>query len=237
VNILGDIDIIGDTHGFIRSIARWAETSDTRNLIHVGDYGVGFSGWEKPTKSLASLLDQNNKTLFIIRGNHDDPSKFCNQSFLGKNGGGIHLVQDGTVATWGEEKILFNGGGISIDRSKRVQGISYWDDEKFKSVEVSETFDHLVTHISLTSVQGHSIQHPFVLSWASDDSDLVTDLYQEQQELSNWIDYLFAQGNRIKSWYYGHYHKSIWSRYNETKCVGLDINEIKPFNRSEYGGD
>lgn len=233
MNIIGEIDVLSDTHGNNNIIYRWIRESNASNLISCGDDGSGFIGYDDELTRLGTKLNQASKNLYIIRGNHSDPEYFDGRKY-GGDYGGVYLVQDGLIMNWNKEKILFNGGGLSLDRSVRIEGIDYWEDESFKFIEVKEKVDHLVTHISLTAIHGQQINNPFVLSWASRDADLITDLYKEQQELQVWIDYLLASGSKIKSWHYGHYHKSIESKYGDIYCRCLAINEIRPFNRPEY---
>lgn len=238
MKIKGDIDIIGDTHGITGGMRYWARESDTPTLLHVGDYGAGFSNWERKTEELVNSLNKYEKNLFVIRGNHDDPSVFDGRSFLGSKNFGVYFIKDGTIAEWDGEKILFNGGGISLDRGTRIIGKEYWDGEEFQPIEVKEKIDHLVTHISLTCITGVQIDTPFVFKWASQgqDGDLINDLHAEQTILSKWINEL-VKVNKIKSWHYGHYHLSMKSEYNGIHCTCLDINEIRPFNRNEYEND
>jgi len=228
--IIGPTDILGDNHGEVRAINYWISHSDIPNLISVGDFCVTGN----KLVLLGDRLNKAGKRLYVARGNHENPSEFDNRIYGGEHGG-LHLLKDGSIAEWGDEKILFNGGGLSIDRSSRIPNLDYWEDEPFGFIEVDEQIDHLVTHISLTEIHNQQINNGFVLGWAGRDADLVTDLYREQQELQNWLDYLIDhKGNKIKSWHYGHYHRSIESNYKGISCRCLAINEIRPFNRKEY---
>lgn len=232
MRILGDIDIIGDTHGQYGALRYWVNHSDTPNLIHVGDFNAYKENIFKII-DFSELLSIKGKQIYVVRGNHDCPDLFDN-GFYGDERGGITFLKDGSIAEWNGENILFNGGGVSLDRAFGKEGYDYWPEEPLKFKPVEKKIDHLVTHISLTEIHGNSIHHPFVLKYATNDADLTTDLYSEQQELKNWIDYLFQKGNKIQSWHYGHYHRSIRSVYNGIFCRCMDINEIIPFNRSEY---
>lgn len=234
MNISGNIDIIGDTHGIVGGVQYWAKKSDTPNMIHVGDYGVGFRGWEDKTKNLAKVLNEQGKYMFVIRGNHDDPIPFDGRFYGGENGG-IFLVPDGTIATWNQEKILFNGGGISLDRGLRIPNTDYWEGEEFIPILVAEKIDYLVTHVSLTEITNILIESPFVFNYATkgNDKDLVADLYHEQNELRFWIEDILKY-SKIKEWYFGHYHQSMQVDWLGTRCFCLNINEIRPFCRKEY---
>lgn len=230
MDITGLIDITSDSHGNNKKIHEWIKNSQSTTLIHCGDDGSGFVGYDNENVKLGEALNRAGKRLLVIRGNHNDPEYFDNRIYGGEYGG-IHLLKDGTILKWNNQKILFNGGGLSLDRSSRAEWIDYWSGEKFKFVEVKEQIDHLITHISLTQVQSHSINASFVTGWASRDPKLIDDLNIEQRDLQNWIDYLIENGSKIKTWHYGHYHTSIVSEYRGIQCRCLAINEIRPFCR------
>ena len=68
---------VGDTHG-IRPIFNIIEYNSIRgsNLIHVGDFGLGFQDIIRDVKNLLTLdemLLETNNILYVIRGNHDCP--------------------------------------------------------------------------------------------------------------------------------------------------------------------
>jgi predicted phosphodiesterase len=230
MKIIGDIDIIGDTHGVNSSISRWAKLGNTTNLIHVGDYGIGFKGMHQKTILLGDELNANDKNVYVIRGNHDDPSFFDGRRYGGEYGG-ITFVKDGTVAEWQNRKILFNGGAISIDRYDRINEISYWEGEGFKPVECNEEIDYLITHSSFSEVTSFPLLSQMIIGFSQEDQDLVSDLNEEQILIKDWVDNLIEkQKKKIKYWYYGHFHNSYVSNYKGIECVCLNIEEIKPLS-------
>lgn len=236
--INGHIDIIGDTHEGVRQIYNWINSGNVNNLIHVGDSILGWKGYENEIVKLGNALNQAGKNGYFIRGNHQNPEPFDGRIYGGQHGG-IQFVKDGTISNWGSETILFVGGGISLDREYRSVGLDYWEDEPFKIpqqlLKDRVRVDHLVTHVSLSEVNGHFITDPFPLSFCANDAELMTDLMREQHDVKKLLDYLIDScGNKIKSWHYGHYHKSISSQYRGIQCRGLAIDEIRPFNRKEY---
>lgn len=230
MKIVGDIDIIGDTHGENRSISRWAEIGNTSNLIHVGDYGIGFKGMYQKTILLGNELNDKDKNLYVVRGNHDDPSFFDGRRYGGEYGG-ITFVKDGTVAQWQNRKILFNGGAVSIDRINRINEIDYWEEEKFKEVECNDEIDYLITHSSFPEVTSFPSLSQMIIGFSREDIDLASDLDKEQILIKNWVDNLIErQEKKIKYWFYGHFHNSYVSNYKGIECVCLNIGEIKPLS-------
>jgi UDP-2,3-diacylglucosamine pyrophosphatase LpxH len=99
-------------------------------LVQVGDFGLGFGNKnqeELNLKTLNKTLKSGNNILYVIRGNHDDPSYF--QQW--QNIGNIRLVPDYSVLDLGGYTVLLIGGAISIDRTNRTQGKNYWKEEVF----------------------------------------------------------------------------------------------------------
>lgn len=237
MQIIGQTSIMGDCHGDFRRIYFWLEAAREKNLLHVGDFGMYNQNIGRVVE-LGNALNKAGKRLYVIRGNHEDPSYSDNRIYGGEYGG-VQLLRDGTIAEHNGEHILFVGGGISLDRSFRQVGLDYWPDEGTiippSVMEKRIKVDHLITHVTISEVSGKFLTDPFVLTFCANDSDLMTDLTHEQHNMKTLVDYLIDDcGNNIKSWHYGHYHRSIHSQYRGIECRGLAIDEIRPFNRKEY---
>ena len=87
-------------------------------MIQVGDFGAGFrKDFLDDMLYLNDVLNEYNVTLYVIRGNHDDP-KFFNGNH---NWGNLKLLKDYTVLDLEGKKILLIGGAISIDRGNRIE--------------------------------------------------------------------------------------------------------------------
>lgn len=233
MEIIGAIDICGDTHFDLGAINYWISNGNVNNLIHVGDFITGDSKAINQIGELGNKLNKANKWLFVSQGNHCNPLMHDDRIYGGEYGG-VKLLKRGTIANWNNENILFCGGAISIDRNNRIPGISWWENEEFVPCYPKIPIDHVITHVSIPEVNGVSVYSPNVLHWSTNDGDLIHDLMMEQQIVRNWINELIAQGHPIKTWHYGHYHQSIQSEYNGIKCRCLAINEIAPFNRKPY---
>jgi len=75
------LSFLGDIHGNWDVMTNHFEGNDITNvnLIQVGDFGIGYLKKDEESqrlKYLSSILKKRNSFLYIIRGNHDDPSYF-----------------------------------------------------------------------------------------------------------------------------------------------------------------
>lgn len=233
MQIIGNVDLIGDTHEDVGAINYWISNGNVENLIHLGDFCYNFKGFNEKIVALGYKLNNAGKRMYVVQGNHNDPSGFDNRIYGGEYGG-VHLIKNGQVIQWNNENILFCGGAVSIDRNNRIPNINWWEDEEFIPHYPKQPIHHLITHVSIPEVNGISIYSPNVLNWSRNDADLIHDLMMEQQIVRNWLNELLAQKHPIKTWHYGHYHQSIISECKGIKCRCLAINEIAPFNRVAF---
>jgi predicted phosphodiesterase len=136
---------IGDTHGNNDYMKMVIEAQDYRDmdLIHVGDFGVGFIGMDQERENLEALntfMAERDLTLHVIHGNHDNPHYF-DGTFIFTN---LKLHPDYTVLNIEGKNILLVGGAISIDRVPRrrwntvevqqnmhSENRFHWEGEKF----------------------------------------------------------------------------------------------------------
>ena len=114
--------LIGDVHGKFK---RYAEL--TRRLpcsIQLGDMAIGWNGVVRVSETQYFPDDIRHR---FLRGNHDNPDA-CRQkkSYLGDFG---YLEDDG---------IFFVSGAWSIDKSARVVGISWWDEEELSMQQCND---------------------------------------------------------------------------------------------------
>ena len=180
-----------------------------------------------PQTGFDEFLKGRNSQLYIIRGNHDMPSYFSQTNKKGN----IHFLKDYSLLEINNKKLLLIGGAISIDRTHRVEGSSYWKDEAFnfdeklltKTLEGIDKVDIVVTHNAPTEFWPYELS-PTVQHFLERDKPLFTDLVNERNAHSN----LMKQLNRFKPryWYYGHFHAKYKGEYEGIKYRLLDEMEI-----------
>lgn len=214
---------LGDSHG------AWGELlydiksksiSDV-NIISVGDLGIGFN----PSRDLiqCDLLNKEfkkrNINFFGIRGNHDDPLYFKSSNRVSLDN--FELIEDYTVCQYNSKRIQFIGGAVSIDRTGRALGVSYWEDEGVVFNEKAcQKVDILVTHTSPSWCFPQQFNE-IVYGWAREDAYLLEDLTDERAVLDE-IFKLCSPALHL----YGHFHSSKTESVNGCVFKLLNINEL-----------
>lgn len=220
---------LGDIHGSVRSILKWNREVSNSILWQVGDFCIPV--WDM--FNLANKLAERGNSVFVTRGNHET-CDFKNQSYGDKNN--LTLLADYSVVEIEGKKILNIGGGISLDRVDRLEFAKkypnidnyYRTDEAVvfdkNKLENYRDIDILVTHViapELTPLNNTGLVERF----AQYDPNLLTDLKQERENIRNIIDTL-QKNNKIEFWIAGHLHLHYRVNYNDTKIIGLDIDEM-----------
>src|SRR5919198_5681056 len=113
---------------FARQLRSYGITK--QELIQVGDFGVGFGPRAQEQADLLALdavLADTGNTLWVIRGNHDDPAYFT--GVAGVPCARIRFLPDYSLLSVEGRKILCVGGATSSDRLLRTPGRDYLLDE------------------------------------------------------------------------------------------------------------
>jgi predicted phosphodiesterase len=227
------IYVLGDIHGAYNTITWWVNKFDIKNsiIIQLGDFGIGFKSNKeaehRPLIALNVILSENSVHLYVIRGNHDDPECFTSDEFNKSN---ITFLPDYSVLELEGTKILLVGGAISIDRSVRKQDVppSWFPGEVFvlNEEKLSEyrNIDVVITHTA------PSFCYPvgwnqLVYDWADVDPGLHHELPEERKKLTKMWDIL-NKNNKIKKYFYGHFHSSKKEIHEGTEFILLGIGEF-----------
>lgn len=241
--------VFGDTHGNHNIIKKTIKNVDAENIdiFHVGDFGVGFISESQDRKNLEDLnnaLKERNCTMYVARGNHDNPYYF-DGSWEWSN---LKLVPDYTVIETNGDRVLMVGGAVSIDRKPRLkeammyarQNVDkdfYWHDEVFvldeEKLRGIKGVRYVITHSAPYFVEpinntknlpyshGGLVEH-FVIEG---DTKLKDDLNKERQDIAKMYEIL-KENNYIQKWMYGHFHRHNAMYYEDTDFVCLNVNEF-----------
>jgi len=214
---------LGDNHGSWNDLLfdiKWKNITDV-NIISVGDLGVGFNPYKDVStyERLNEEFKQKHINFYGIRGNHDDPAYFTGEKRIKLSH--FELLEDYSLYKHENKLIQFVGGAISIDRTGRAVGVSYWENERVVyNKEACSKVDVLVTH----TAPSHCFPQTFneiVYGWAREDAYLIEDLTDERAIMDE-IFKLCSPSLHL----YGHFHSSWTEVINECKHKLLDINEL-----------
>lgn len=224
----------GDLHSVDRaySILKYKQNNlDNQTVLMLGDFGLGFAKREYDEVRLNKLNEvcrNRNILLYVIRGNHDCP-EFWNRNYCFSN---LFLVPDYSSAQFpNNKKALLVGGGISIDRPARREGLDYWADEITVYQKINNKYDYLFSHdtanyfnFSTESLWGSPYQ-----DFLRDDTDLFNDALNQRNVLGQIIS-----DTQCKYVFHGHFHRSIKEEKNGVTCQCLDIEELFEFDSEKY---
>jgi len=218
--------LLGDIHGDWRELFYRIQLKkiSNANIISVGDLGMGFNSNQDRIKS--GLLDkefkQKNINFYSIRGNHDDPSFFKGNDRICLDN--FELVEDYSVFEHNSKLIQLIGGAVSIDRTGRTVGVSYWEDEGVVfNRDTCQKVDILVTHTAPSFCAPQKFNE-MVYGWAREDAYLLEDLTDERAVM----DEIFKICNP-KYHFYGHFHFANNETINECRHKLLNIDELFEF--------
>ena len=206
--------IAGDTHGTldIGKIVRFFESRDDEftkedYLIICGDVGVcGFSASEEAEARY--ILRGLPVTTLFIDGNHENFEQLNSYGVDMWNGGKVHFIEDniihlmrGQVFCIDGIKFFTFGGGHSIDKMYRSEGISWFPEEIPSGEEYEEGWrnleksgfhvDYILTHTGPREIVAE-------MGYVELSGDEV-ELRQFLQRVADSTDY--------SAWYFGHFHE------------------------------
>lgn len=225
--------LIGDTHSTnttyeILSL-RMPEDSD---VVHIGDGGWGFGKEEYALDSakswrdrISKLCEKLNIRLFHIIGNHDNPEAWnlpSTENFIFAKTGETAEFPNG-------KKVLFVGGGVSVDRIKRIKNESYWTLEHTPHINPVPKTDFVFSHDCPDNFNHPTATLPRFYGWYVErDVLLLDDCKQQRDNMARiWRE------SGAKRAIYGHFHNSSVEEIDGVRAKCLDINELYEFNADE----
>lgn len=223
---------IGDVHGKFSKLREILESFDDSvqiDFVQLGDFGLGFDGPIKEYRKLKDInyiLSSKGHRMWVIRGNHDNPCYWQDgHSFELSN---ISFVKDGTIMDINGKTCFFSGGAISIDRTNRVKGASYWENESSSWVEIEkpQRIDYVFTHDVYHQCSPFNIYSDRTKYWFERDQTLREDLIKSQKTMEQIYNWLISI-NHDFSWYHGHYHESTFTANQEQKTYCISELELK----------
>lgn len=242
---MGRTFITGDTHRKIdvKKIGRFADLigedlSKEDVLIVAGDFGLY---WEDhvsvPERGLLKWYESLPFTVLWIDGNHENHERIANlpreERFGGKVGvcgESVFHLRRGQIYTINDKTFWTFGGGYSIDKARRIPGVSWWAGELPTKTEmeagakslqnVDFEVDYIITHTAPRVVTQELLQKVQTRYMAAKIDATPEHEFQD-----------FLQGimliSRFKRWFFGHFHEDMELRNGEFRCLYGDIEEVK----------
>lgn len=225
--------VCGDTHGHmdINKIAypNWPESKDLTKddyLIILGDFGLFFNNEPTPTEQYwLKWLNSKPFTVLFVDGNHENfdiINRFPIEHKFGQYGvvgitpyENIYHIKRGSVLEIEDKTIFVMGGGLSIDKERRVDRISWWKEEIPNYREIDDGIQSLLAYNNKVN---------YVLTHSVHSKGFELFFKELKQSNSNGFDeYYVPKFNdptlkihdefygliNFDWWYCGHYHKDI----------------------------
>jgi len=184
-------------------------------MIILGDFGLLWNN-SKIEKYWLNWLNSRPWTTLFVDGNHENFNMINELPIVEKFDGKVGKVTDsiyhlkrGEIYNIDGKKIFTFGGAQSVDKSERVENISWWPEEVPNYEE---------THYALANLANHNLMVDYVLTHTcpQEISEVLKEIgickYNEPIET---IDYTrkvldeIAGGITFKHWYFGHWHDDV----------------------------
>lgn len=206
--------ITGDIHGTydIGKVVsfyegREEEYSKDDYLILCGDVGVcGFSAYEEA--QTRNILRDLPVTVLFVDGNHENFDKLNAYEAEEWNGGKVHFIENdiihlmrGQVYEIDGVKFFTFGGGYSIDKLYRTEGITWFAQEMPTTEEYREGWENLErADFRVDYILTHT--GPREIAAAMGYGELSDDEVALRQYLQR-----VADNTEFTAWYFGHFHE------------------------------
>lgn len=224
------IILIGDTHSTETTYqilkTRIPKGSD---VFHIGDGGWGFGKEPFALDNAKSWADRIDKLcceldirIFHNIGNHDNPEVWNLNSINNSI-----FVKTGEVGEFPNgKKVLFVGGGVSVDRFRRKKGEDYWIMEHTPYINPVPKTDFIFSHDCPDNFNHPTATLPNSYGWYVErDVGLIHDCKEQRDNMARiWRE------SGAKTCFYGHFHRSLLETINGVTARCLDINELYEFN-------
>ena len=213
-----NLKFIGDVHGaWHELIKNIKQQPDGCTYVQLGDFCLGRPLYYRGLKLLDQILAKKQSTMFIIRGNHDNPMLFSRHTLQCQN---IATLEDGSLIEIEGYKLLISGGGISVDRKWRRENNRYWKNEEVQEIEVQEA-DIFVSHSAPIEAPPFELS-PMAKTFVKNDPDILVDVDRDRVLLQNQFD-----ASKARLCVHGHYHRSLYTHTDDHRVYkGLDWCEV-----------
>ena len=217
--------VTADTHGkyYFSKLKTFAKENPKLTkkdyVIIAGDFG-GLWNEESVAEDLVPY-ERLPFTVLFVDGNHENFNLLNQFPVTEWKGGKVHKISPniihlmrGQVYEIDDKKFFVMGGGTSVDKMYRTEGISWWKEEIPSLAELQEARENLAKHnnevdyIITHSCDERSLYYPPIVTRSNKRGKT-----QEENKLFNE----YENNVKYKHWYFGHYH--VDGNINEKKTV------------------
>lgn len=219
---------VGDTHAdqdkWLRLIEPVLHEGDT--VIVAGDFGVGFwDGKYRTEEMFYDYLGQREFTVLFIDGNHENFDKLNAYPVENRFGGRVHIIRKnvfhlirGEIYLIEGHSVFVMGGGYSMDKYRRQEGVSWWPqempcEEEYRRAEenlekAGNRVDYVITHTAPSeTVYYLSKMRSFGIEGVTQELPLTAFL----EDIRERVTY--------RHWYFGHFHIDAELWRNQTALL------------------
>ena len=221
------IYVTGDTHGQIDRFEEKAVKKLTKHdtLIVLGDFGFVWGDTKEEKKHLKWLTKRRYQLLFIdgCHENYDLLEEYPLVDYHGGKarhlGGSLYWVQRGSVLEIEGKKLLLFGGGESVDRDDRDEGVNWWRAEMPGTDEMERCTRNL-------AACGNQVDYILTHDAPQSLGEFAGVLTQQPNWLHAYFDRLMQQV-QYKTWLFGRYHRDqrISSRARAVFCDLIPLED------------
>jgi len=214
------IYITGDVHGVIdrfrpENTPIISELKETDYFLVAGDFGFLFRMDEKEKERLDDL-ENLPFTILFIDGNHENFDALNSYPIEMWHGGKIHRIRKnilhlmrGQVFTIENRTFFTMGGGYSIDKFLRKEGVSWWKEEIPSEEEFEEARKNL---------KAHDFKVDYIITHAAPEKimNMIFPNHAPELKLNLFLQEVMDK-TQYAHWYFGHLHQENTYPYNVTQ--------------------
>lgn len=216
--------VTGDLHAMQR---KWFEQIEPvlapgDTLFVCGDFGVGFWGTNGRTEeAFFDTLAARDYTVAFVDGNHENFDRLNAFPTALWHGGRVHLLRPnlvhltrGSLYQLDGLRLFAFGGGYSLDRARRVEGVSWWPQEMPSAQEycrARQTLQQASGRVDV--ILTHTAPSETIFYLSSLHCTGIRPFVPEEQELNAFLSEV-QQHTAYQHWYFGHFHTDdeLWRR-------------------------
>ena len=211
------IYITGDTHGELRAILSERQKPDGTGWTHedkeiiCGDFGFVMRADRLENGCYADEWKLNElegcpQEILFVSGNHENFDRLYAYPDEERYGGlvkrirkNIFLLKRGEIYTIEGKTFFTFGGAYSIDRSLRVERVSWWPQELPSPQEYRHAIDRLEKyHKCVDYILTHNAPDRVVMQ-------IIPQADRHDAELTGFLDWVMTEVT-FQQWFFGHWH-------------------------------